>query len=71
MHIKTKETKKVIIYGKTLHNLPYPSRNASSKNFEGSTLAPSHTNPWNSWLGSTLYQVKQSHVKNVEAKKIY
>ena len=38
--------------------LPYPSRNESSINLAGRTLAPSHTNPWNSWFGSTLCHKK-------------
>lgn len=33
--------------------LPWRSWNASSRNLDGSMLAPSQTNPWKSWFGST------------------
>lgn len=53
-----------ISINKYKQNIPYPSQKASSRNFDGRTLAPSHTNPWNSWFGSTL-----CHKKSMLKKK--
>lgn len=53
-------------------NLPCPSRKAFSRNFDGKTLAPSQTNPRNSWFGSTLCHKNPISIKSViYTHKIY